>query len=97
MATVRLTRRGRFVLVLMVMMLLLAAAFMLGHGASAADRSHERPHTLIVKPGESLWAVAARVAPQQDPRLVVSAIESLNHLASPAVTPGQQLALPDFG
>jgi hypothetical protein len=99
MATVRLTRRGRIVLVLFVMTLLVIAGITLGHGSSqAADRHHKATqHTLIVQPGESLWAVANRIAPHSDPRAVIADIESLNHLPGPAVEPGQQLVVPVIG
>jgi hypothetical protein len=97
MATVRLTRRGRIVLVLAVMTLLVLAGFMLGQGSGqASGRGHHAQHTLIVERGESLWSVAARIAPHQDPRLVVADIESLNDLTGPAVTPGQQLVVPTY-
>jgi len=98
MATLRLTRRGRLVLVFTVMMLAVIAGLTLGHGSSlAASHSHPVRHTLIVAPGESLWAVAARIAPHADPRAVVADIEALNHLAGPAVQPGQQLLVPTTG
>ena len=99
MATLRLTRRGRLVLVLTVMLMMVIGGFALGHGSSlAAGRSGQLAHhSVIVKPGESLWAVAARIAPHQDPRLVVADIESLNRLGGPAVEPGQQLLVPTIG
>jgi hypothetical protein len=95
MASLRLTRRGRIVVVLTFLAIALLAGFTLGHGSSlAAGRSHPAQHTLIVRPGESLWSVAARVAPHTDPRLVVADLESLNHLSGPAVAPGEQLVVP---
>ena len=99
MATLRLTRRGRIVLVLTVMMIVVIAGFAVGHGSSLAAGPGDRPahHKVIVKPGESLWAVAARVSPNQDPRLVVADIESLNRLSGPAVEPGQLLLVPTNG
>ena len=94
----RLTRRGRIVLVLTVMLLVLIAGFTLGNGSSlAAGRSAPVQHSVIVRPGETLWALAARVAPQQDPRLVVADIESRNGLTGAAVQPGQQLIVPNVG
>ena len=98
MATLRLTRRGRLVLVLFVVALATLAGFTLGHGSSLAASS-ARPvrHTVVVHNGETLWSVAARVAPHQDPRLVVAQIESLNHLSTPSVEAGQQLVLPTAG
>jgi hypothetical protein len=95
----RLTRRGRVLLVLMVMTLLVIAGFTLGRGSSlAASQAHPRTsHTVVVEPGETLWAVATRIAPHDDPRLVVADIVSLNHLSSSSVEAGQQLAVPTIG
>jgi hypothetical protein len=98
MASLRLTRRGRLVLVMTVMTLLVLAGFTLGRGSSlAASGAHTSRHTLVVAPGETLWSVAARIAPHSDPRLVVADIESLNHLATPTVQAGEQLAVPTIG
>jgi hypothetical protein len=99
MATLRLTRRGRIALVVTVMMMAVIGGMVVGHGSSlAAGRADRAVHpSVVVKPGESLWAVAARVAPDQDPRLVVADIESLNRLGGPAVQPGQQLLVPATG
>lgn len=83
-------------MVMTVMALLVLAGFTLGRGSSwAASRVHPgTQHTVVVEPGETLWAVAVRIAPHDDPRLVVADIESLNHLASAGVEPGQQLVVP---
>jgi hypothetical protein len=95
---VRLTRRGRIVVVGFVMLLLIVAGFTLGRGSSQAMGHHRSvQHTVTVEAGESLWSVAARIAPHDDPRLVVAAITSLNHLASATVVPGQQLIVPTIG
>lgn len=85
-------------LVVTMMMMLVVAGLTLGHGSSLAA-SHGAPaahRTVTVEAGETLWAVAARVAPHADPRLVVADIESFNHLSSAAVEPGQQLSIPVF-
>lgn len=96
MNTMRLTRRGRLVLVLLVMTLAVVAGLTLGHGSSLASDKHQRAtqHTLIVQPGESLWTVANRVAPHSDPRAVVADIETLNHLSTPSVEAGERLIVP---
>jgi LysM domain len=98
-SALRLTRRGRVLLVLTVMTLLLIAGFTLGRGSSlAASQAHPSAHhSVIVEPGETLWSVAVRIAPHDDPRLVVADIESLNHLPSASVEAGQQLAVPSMG
>jgi hypothetical protein len=92
---VRLTARGRLVVVL-VALVLLVVGFSLGHVASqaAGPGRHVAPPTITVQPGETLWRLAERVAPGSDPRLVVTRIEQLNHLDSPAVLAGQQLVVP---
>jgi LysM repeat protein len=46
---------------------------------------------VTVRPGDTLWSIASRIAPQRDPRLTVAALEQLNHLDTPAVQAGQVL------
>ena len=91
---VRLTRRGRLVVVL-TLLVVLVAGFSLGMAGQAAAPS--KPHvapTVTVQPGESLWQVATRVAPDADPRLVVDQLIRLNHLSGAGVAAGQQLVIP---
>ena len=98
---VRLTRRGR-VVVLLTLLVLLMLAFVLGRAGSSLAATHrpgqaaaaQTAAQTTVHPGESLWAVARRVAPDQDPRAEVLRIRELNHLGSGAVQPGQLLILP---
>lgn len=96
-AAVRLTRRGRFVLVLAVLVLALLA-FTVGRGSSAQGATDGPARTTYVSTtvhaGETLWSVAQRVAPSQDPRTVIAAIQKLNHLHSSSLQAGQQLLLP---
>lgn len=99
----RLTRRGRAALLLALVTLLLAA-FSLGRaGTEAAPRAGtdgtavlaQTPHAqTVVQPGETLWAVAKRVAPGHDPRAVVHRIQRLNDLDGGLVRAGQLLLLP---
>jgi hypothetical protein len=91
-AKVRLTRRGRLVVVL-VALVLLVVGFSMGRVSSQAAGSLHRvaPRTVTVQPGETLWQLAVRIAPRADPRLVVDQIERVNHLAGPGVLAGQQL------
>jgi hypothetical protein len=97
-APVRLTRRGRVVVVLAVMLLAVLAGFTIGRGSSvAAGAGGARERHVVVEAGESLWSVAARVAPTRDPRAVVADLEALNHLSSPTVEPGERLAVPAGG
>ena len=55
------------------------------------------PRTYVVRPGDTLWAVARRAAPSVDPRVVVDAIASANDVDAGALVPGQQLSIPALG
>ena len=95
---VRLTRRGRALLVLLLAALLLVA-FSLGQQATqaagvAGSGAAPQLEQIIVQPGESLWTVAQRVAPDNDPREVVAQIRRLNNLRGSQVQVGQHLLLP---
>lgn len=101
-APLRLTRRGRFVFV-GVPLILLAALVLSFSGflnapakaaESAAELSLTPTVTVTVQPGESLWAIAAAVAPERDPRDVVADIVQLNNLEAARVVPGQALFIP---
>jgi LysM repeat protein len=97
--SLRLTRRGRAVLVLLLAGLLLAA-FSTGRSATqAADvaggaGAATPPAQVVVQPGESLWSLAERVAPQNDPRQVIAQIQRLNDLDGSGIQAGQLLLLP---
>ena len=95
---VRLTRRGR-VVVLLALLTLTLVAFSLGRvGSEASPRTTESRTTTtastVVQPGESLWSVAKRVAPGHDPRAVIDQIAELNNLSSSGLRAGQLLVIP---
>ncbi len=91
----RLTRRGR-VLLLAALVAILFGAFSLGRSVSEAAPPSAQPaqHLVTVQEGDSLWTLAHRVAPDNDPRDVVALIRDLNDLSSSGLTPGQTLVLP---
>ena len=101
-APLRLTRRGRLVfigvpLVLLAALLLTFSGFLNAPAKaaeSAAELSLTPTVTVTVQPGESLWAIAEAVAPERDPRDVVTDIIQLNNLEAARVVPGQALFLP---
>jgi hypothetical protein len=97
-ARVRLTRRGRLLLALMVLVVAVAAAVLLTGGGSAAagaDPARGTTATVVtVRPGETIWAIAERVAPDRDPRDTVQAILDLNGLQTSQVRVGTALRLP---
>jgi LysM repeat protein len=96
----RLTNRGRVVLralVIVLMLLVMATSGLaLARGARAADGAAPAVvvHTHVVLPGETLWGIAQRVAPHDDPRDTVARIAEFNSLTTTAVRAGQRLALP---
>ena len=93
---VRVTRRGRMLL-LTLLVGLLVTAFSLGRvGSQAATTARATPvlQQTTVHAGETLWAVARRIAPDNDPREVVQQLRSLNHLERTSLQIGQQLLLP---
>jgi hypothetical protein len=61
---------------------------------SAAELSLTPTVSVIVQPGESLWAIAGAVAPERDPRDVVADIVQLNNLDAARVLPGETLFVP---
>lgn len=101
-APLRLTRRGRFVffgvpLILLAALILSLSGFLNAPAKaaeSASGLSATPAVTVTVQAGESLWAIAEAVAPERDPRDVVSDILQLNNLDAHRVVPGQALFVP---
>ncbi|MGH3647804.1 MAG: LysM peptidoglycan-binding domain-containing protein [Micromonosporaceae bacterium] len=95
---VRLTRRGRFVVAVLVATLLAAAiALLLAlDPAASAGSSQGRgvASEVVVKPGDTLWSVALRHEPSRDPSATIEEIRRLNHLTGYTVHPGQTLRMP---
>jgi LysM domain-containing protein len=105
-ARVRLTRRGRLSLTLATLSIIALAV--VGFGAAPASPPqvgvpsspvHASPArsgetALTVRPGDTLWSIARRVAPGVDPRVAVQRITERNGLRSSAVLAGQRLILP---
>ncbi len=89
----RLTRRGRVLLVLVVSALLLAA-FSLGRFSADAGSTTPALQRVTVTPGETLWQVAVRTAPDNDPRVTVQRLMRLNHLSTPTLRAGESLLVP---
>jgi hypothetical protein len=95
----RLTRRGRVVFTSLAAtpLVVWALAVILGSGGAAAETESLRSTAfeyVTVGAGESLWAIAESIAPNDDPRVVIDEIIRLNGLSDAVVQPGQRLALP---
>jgi nucleoid-associated protein YgaU len=48
----------------------------------------------VVRQGDTLWSIAGRLSPGEDPRPVVDAITSVNDVDPGALIPGQTLVVP---
>lgn len=92
-APLRLTSRGVVVLgvaVATVAVGLVAAAWLsVPHGAGAVAPT--APARVTVRAGDTLWAIAGRVAPQRDPRAEIADLTRWNRLRGAALVPGQVL------
>lgn len=96
-APLRLTSRGRLVLVVLLFAALFAGGVLFGStstratGEAGAPRDYEY---LVVQPGQTLWGIAKEVAPQDDPRATIETIRRLNALPDAGIEAGQRIALP---
>jgi LysM domain len=93
----RLTRRGRRLLAAVFLVLGMAIAATTAAAVLDAGGSGLRPaghSSVVVEPGDTLWSIARQVAPEEDTRAVVDAIEDVNELDSTLLVPGQVLQLP---
>jgi hypothetical protein len=91
-------RRRAVVAVMVVAMLFVmarAGAALGGNTPSAPERhpAHSgqvQGATTVVQPGDSLWTVAERLAPDNDPRPVVDALSAARH--GTELTPGETIS-----
>jgi hypothetical protein len=95
-ARVRLTRRGRVVLTLLLLALVLALFTVFsGYSAATGEPGDRVPTTtVVVGEGDTLWAIASAVAEPGRTREVVHEIQKLNSLPGPELVEGQELAVP---
>jgi hypothetical protein len=92
---VRLTRRGR-ALARVLATVLVVAMFLLVAPGLARGVGPDRPAprvTYVVQPGDTLWSIARRVAPGQDPRPVVDGLIEANDVPG-GLQAGQELSIP---
>jgi hypothetical protein len=95
-AALRLTRRGRLVLVGLFLVALFGGGVLFGTGSKAgASDQAGTPHSyVVIQPGQTLWSLAKQVAPDDDPRATIETIRRLNALPDTGVQAGQRIALP---
>lgn len=90
---VRLTRRGRAV-VLVFLLLVAGLGLALAAPASRAAGPGGDAPTAEVRPGDTLWSIAERELPGRDPVRAVEEIRRLNRMADYTVHAGQRVLLP---
>lgn len=90
----RLTGRGRALVCLAVLGLVIAA-FSVGRASSAESAgSPAATSTVVVQPGQTLWTIARDVDPTTDHRKMIDIILRLNPGRRGALHPGQTLVVP---
>jgi len=96
--SVRLTRRGRLVVLLLGLAMAFGAFVVFGAGSVATERPGTPEPTRVVQvaPGDTLWDIAADAAAVtgEDVRTMVVRIQRLNALESGTVLAGQRLRVP---
>jgi LysM repeat protein len=96
MSHLRMTARGRAVLLTLVAtpLVVIALYFGINAGGATATSSSAPLSTITVSQGQTLWQLARQLAPTADPRDVIADVMSVNRLTSTNVQPGQKLAIP---
>lgn len=95
-ASVRLTRRGRLVLLALFVGLALTVLTVLG-GHSAATGDSGEPvatRTVVVDEGQTLWGIASDVAAPGETQAMIHHILELNAMDSVSLVEGQEIAVP---
>ena len=97
----RLTRRGRLVVTAAAVLIAGAVSMALagmaqatGHSAATPAHARQGVTRVLVRPGQNLWSLAEKYAPDADTRLVIQEILQLNSMSTDQVQPGQVLWVP---
>jgi cell division protein YceG involved in septum cleavage len=96
-SAVRLTRRGRLVVVVAALLVAFAiGVFVTAAGSVATQQPGTPAPTKIVQvgTGDTLWDIAASLADDGDVRAVMEEIKQLNALDSGVLQAGQRLVVP---
>ncbi len=97
-SAVQLTRRGRVVILLVLVAagfaLMLALTGLVGGAAAGTGPARPATHTIVVQPGQTLWSIARDVAPNADRRETIARIIQLNALPASGVSAGERIAVP---
>lgn len=93
--SLRLTRRGRVVLVVLALALVLGAVLFASRASAEGTVSAQEVQRHVVVPGETLWRIAAGITePGHDIRDTVDSLVRLNHLPNASLMAGQVIVVP---
>jgi len=91
----RLTRRARLLITVCSVLTMLGIVGLAAVNAEPVGGSlHDAPARVVVQTGDTLWQIAAEVAPAEDPAAVVQLLRSANDLDSAPLQAGQVLVIP---
>jgi LysM repeat protein len=91
----RLTRRGRLVVLMLMLALGAVVSLALTAPGLASSTAEVVPVRYVtVAPGDTLWSIAGEVAPDADPRDTVADIVERNALTGSTIQAGQRIAVP---
>ena len=76
------------------MTITVTAAIVVGALTLIGHSGAPRTQFVTVEPGDTLWSVAGRAAPDQDPRDVIAQMMALNGLRDSDVVVGEVLRVP---
>ena len=92
---VRLTRRGRVVVLLLLLAVGAVLSLAITSSGAASGTAQQVPVQYVtVAPGDTLWSIAGEVAPDADPRDTLAEIIELNALDASSIRAGQRIAVP---
>lgn len=96
---VRLTRRGKAVILMAATLAISILVIMFGPSSTATDQAGapQDVATVTVQPGQTLWQIAATANPDGDIRATVDQIIGLNSLPNAsALQMGSEIAVPVY-
>jgi len=94
-APMHLTRRGRVVVLLLGLAILLGGTLAATRATAEGPTSAPEVERYVVVPGDTLWEIASGIAhPGEDVRDVVQRIQVLNDMSSASLVAGREILLP---
>ena len=87
-------RIGRWGRLTLTVLALATLALVVTRLVAALSAGTAEPVDVTVRPGDSLWSIAAQAAPDRDPRAVIDEIRELNRVTGDVVRVGEVLRVP---